>query len=378
MVSQTRSSSRATPQKSNNPFEIDGAHGQQQAEEDATRTIHRSFAFDEWDNEKETMPNDAIEPNGGYPSECSINCREEIQDTAVAVAAAAADVDDDLHRIIRRTFAFDEWDDGDFIMGLLVGHKHDERRDKYDLSSVSFMPIKNDIDSCVIMGNSDASTTTSKDDVAADITNLWNTKFDLGNQQHTSTTVSPSPASKSKSKKKRNQIQRPFPLYSQHQIVEPSALSSDSARTPPISWHESFTTSSNGDTNRRPEDYKYLEQMFQHQVLPDCSEPFPPQCQSVPRRASAFRCVVPTDTATTAMITPEPNRNRFSSPERNESSNDSSWADGRTWLDQHLGSGINLFRDDDEVFDSPTSTSEDSVLSSTIPSFIMFHNNEWE
>lgn len=357
---------------------MDGGHGQQQSEEDASRTIHRTFAFDEWDNEEEEMmPNDAIETNGGYTSESSGNCREEIQDTA------AAYLDDDLHRIIRRTFAFDEWDDGDFIMGLLVGHKDNETRDKCATSNVSFMPIKNDDDSCVAMGNNDTSTTTTKDDVAADITNLWNTKFDLGDRQHTSTTVTPSPASKSKSKSnnKRNRIQRPFPLYSQHQIVRPSALFSDPARTPPISWHESFTSSSNSDTIRRPEDYKHLEHMFQRQLLPDCSEPSPPQCESIPRRASAFRSVVPTAMATTTMITPEPtganNHNRFSSTEQNESSKDSSWADGRTWLDQHLGSGVNLFRNDD-VFDSPTGTSEDSLPPFTIPRFIMFHNNEWE
>jgi hypothetical protein len=384
MLSQVRSSSRVAPRDTNNfySFEMDGAHGQQ-SEEDASRTVHRTFAFDEWD-EEETMPNDAIETNVGYTSKSSGDFREEIQDAA-AVASNVCALDDDLHRIIRRTFAFDEWDDDDFIMGLLVGHKDNKTRDKCAASNMSFMPINNEDDSSVTMGNNDTSTT-KDDDAAADITNLWksssflsntNTKFDLDNQQHhTSTTITPSPASKSNNK--RNRIQRPFPLYSQ-QTVEPAALFSDPARTPPVSWHESFTSSSS-DTNRRPEDYKSLEHIFQRHLRPDGSEPSPPQCESIPRRTSAFRSVGPTAMANNALITPVPsanNNNQFSSFERNES-HDSTRVDRRNLLDQYLGSGINLFRDDDDIFDSPTSTSEDSPLSSTIPRFIMFQNNEWE
>lgn len=247
-----------------------------QVQQDVSRSIiKRAFAFDEWDDaEHET-------------SEAETTDDDEVE----------------LLNSIHRSDAFDEWDNDERV-GFWGEDNHETR--------VPFVPIP---DEC-------RHVRTIKTTLAQPF-GTFQTKFDLDADDSQPATVTPSPPKAT--------IERPIPLYSQQPHHLPRNLFST---TPKLDYPAAC-----------------LEGMLRASFEPS----FPMVCESIPRMASAFS--IPT----TTNIQPR------------------SWDDDEKshWFDKY-GSGTTLFEDDDYSFESPTSTlDEDSLFATSIPKFIVcYHTNE--
>eukprot|EP00532_Pseudo-nitzschia_australis_P012089 CAMPEP_0168211820 /NCGR_PEP_ID=MMETSP0140_2-20121125/3926_1 /TAXON_ID=44445 /ORGANISM="Pseudo-nitzschia australis, Strain 10249 10 AB" /LENGTH=192 /DNA_ID=CAMNT_0008138551 /DNA_START=465 /DNA_END=1040 /DNA_ORIENTATION=- len=164
-------------------------------EEDTLRTIRRTFSFDEWEDEwsdEETKMKKATEIIVGSRS------NTDGAETTEVTTENPHDFGEEKQRIIRRTFAFDEWDN-EVAETLLVDEVNNER---------SFRPIYN--------GDNEDDRKTTK----FDIDNIHTTT--------TTTTITPSPASN-----KFPRTERPFPVYSSQTFgrTPPSSLFLDSTHT---------------------------------------------------------------------------------------------------------------------------------------------------
>jgi len=214
-------------------------------EGETSRSIHRTFAFDEWDDEEtamnqatEALVRSSIGTNRANRDEGRTDHTEGYQDS---------------QRIIQRSFAFDEWDDE--LSGSMVEEKKNE---------CFFRPIPN--------------RQTGED--------ATNTKFDIDNKFTTAITPSPIP----------NKIARaecPLPVYPFPFAERGTSQLLDVAQTPrypfpQLNWDRDPTSI---PTSSGVDDYNSLEFMFQQQQQD--SKSLSLLCESIPRRASAFRTVTP-------------------------------------------------------------------------------------
>ncbi len=256
--------------------------------ENSHRIIRRTFAFDEWDEEhaqENRIPSTMEDLMTNNNANETNTPFDEIEESEL-----------DLQYTIRRSFGFDEWDE--------------ERSTDNVTPSGRFAPIQ---------------TNRATEDMEESPTKLPSfsrygtntTKFDIdeSNAQH-AMVVTPSPPPK---------LQRPVPLYLQQ--------SSDGI----------------------PNDPHCLENMIRASFVP-----------SIPRNASTFS--IPTG-----------NRNSFPAADDNEDDQGREDAEKAEthWFDLY-GSGTTLFEDDDYVFESPTLSDDDSLFpASTIPRFIVcYQDNE--
>ena len=248
-----------------------------QVQQDASRSIiKRAFAFDEWDDVQHEI------------SEAETTDDDEV----------------DLLNTIHRSDAFDEWDN-DERLGFW-GEDNCETR-------VPFVPIPGACRNVPII----------KTPLAQPF-GTFQTKFDLNTDDSQPAAVTPWP--------QKAIIERPIPLYSHQSHHLPRNLFSS---TPKLDYPAAC-----------------LEGMLRASFEPF----FPMVCESIPRMASAFS--IPTTTNI------QPRSCRYDDEKSH-------------WFDK-CGSGTTLFEEDDNAFGSPTSTLDgDSLFATSIPKFIVcYHTNE--
>ena len=245
------------------------------------------------------------------------------------------DLEQELHRTIHRSFAFDEWDDE----GSACDRTRKYQQDAAFAPSGSFVPIHHQQpnDSGVVRSGPSPKKLPSILPFG-----IANTGFKLVTPP---TAVTPSPH------KRNHKIERPVPLYS-HQSLDcsPNRFAQTPTTTTTTTPTRSTSTTPKHDL---PKNHQSLESMLRASFEP--SLPLP--CESIPRQASAF-----------------------SIPEAFSMENDGNeeHQEQMHWFDMY-GSGTTLFEDDDYVFESPTSISEEEedslYASSTIPRCIVCYNN---
>ena len=391
----------------------------------SSRRIRRSFAFDEWDKDGQD-DNDDDEPSSSPFRDGPFEAATATA-TASGTATAATshqrrvenetleDIDDELHRAIRRTFAFDEWDDDDDDQPAIWDRSEHPTGDRILVPGESFFaPIRVDDDDDEITNEANAASgTCSKNrfpmtvfQIPSPPSALPRTKFDLDDpeqQEHPgATTVTPSPPVR---RHGNHRIQHPHPLYSyqttttttttiqqQQQRPETTRFREDAAGF----WYETtmeraddrFSSSIDAGTSktagRHPEPvitgYEHLEEVFRKHRRSSDAVNYPPRCESVPRRASAFHRVDPGSE--------HHHHHRYRYPYQqhhhlrdhpSDREREQQEKEQQQRLTDDIGVlGDILFRDDDDgVFESPTtsSSSEDSLFP-TVPKFIMFAKNE--
>lgn len=301
---------------------ISSNHQQQESEEfdSSRRMIRRTFAFDEWD--EKNAQKDGIRSN--IDDSTSSNKVFESSDVSVTID----DSELDLQHTILRSFAFDEWD------------KEEDSTDTETTSptpSGRFAPVQNS------GAVGDIESSPKKLPLFCRYKATAFTKFDLDESTATQPTVAVTPSPPPK-------LQRPVPLYS-HQSID----------FPANPFDHTFYSTTKQETNL-PKDLQCMESMIRASFVPS----FPLVCQSIPREASAFSI-------------PTVNRDSFPPKTHNSDSNHRQ-LETPHWFDMY-GSGTTLFEDDDYIFESPSSSisDEDSLFSaSTIPRFIVCcQDDEW-
>ena len=213
-------------------------------DEDCSRMIHRTFAFDEWD-EEETLTNEASEAIVGLQSEI-----HEATDEYIHYEPE----EESRQRTIYRSFAFDEWD-----------NEVSENFEEEVMNERSFIPINSD-------GENHGTETT---------------KFDIDNIHITSTTVTPS-----HTPDKFPHFDYPFPVYPSRSVrrLDFSSVLPDgqNTKTTPCRQQNLDPDFPRTLTNMRPDDYSALKHMLRQKFV------YSPMCESIPRRGTAFHTVTPT------------------------------------------------------------------------------------
>eukprot|EP00531_Pseudo-nitzschia_arenysensis_P003047 CAMPEP_0116117186 /NCGR_PEP_ID=MMETSP0329-20121206/1434_1 /TAXON_ID=697910 /ORGANISM="Pseudo-nitzschia arenysensis, Strain B593" /LENGTH=304 /DNA_ID=CAMNT_0003610725 /DNA_START=375 /DNA_END=1289 /DNA_ORIENTATION=- len=275
-----------------------------QVQGDASRNIiKRAFAFDEWDDE-ETSAGD------------SRSSRQQQGDAFDNMD----DMEIELLRTIHRSDAFDESEAFDeWVNG---------QRSAEQYTPPPFVPIQNN------QGDiNQAPPTTSTNTCYSP----FHTKFDLDARD---TTQPVAPVTPSPPKPIRNRtIECPIPLYSHQSLQLPTNL---------FNPNNSSTTANNA--SRGYPTNTSMEDMLRNSFKPS----FPIVCDSIPRNASAF--FIPTN-------------NNNQNDKEDEAPN---------WFDTYC-SGTTLFEEDDYCFDTPTRISDDDsllFLNCDVPRFIVCNHNK--